>query len=572
MSHLWKLSAVLSLGLLPLQALSAKETKYKPVVSSYEKLPAAKKGGILYTDLSGNPKVMNPYLSSDNNSSTFDGLFWASLFTEDSETLAHLPYLAETYTISADRKSYTFTLRSIATWEDGSPVTTDDVKFSYDILMNPKTDAAALRAYWEGVKLDVKDKLTFTLSVPTAKFDTLRSLYLFRVISKKNFEGEADFNKAKAIMRPMGNGPYKLGSFQRDQRVEIVRRTDWWGNSVPHLKNRFNFDKIIFRLITDPNLVYERFLKGEIDVMEFAGGGLETYQQKVKGIDKDKFGTGPKSGKSLWTEEFRNKAPRGYGYVGWNLRKPMFSSKKTRQALAHLVDVQSIVDKVYFGYSYQSTSPFGSLTLNAAPELRKPGKMFGYDLKKALQLLKEDGWADSDKDNILDKQINGTKTDFKFTLKYNSNNPARGKVAQILKENFRKAGIDITIRSMEWNAFLEDVDTREYEAVILAWTATPYPNPRQTWHTDAEKERGSNFVSYSNPTVDALIEKANVETDINKRAKMLHEINRIIYDDQPYLFLTEPRSLIAGFNSKLKSPVWAMQYDVSPPVEIYSAE
>lgn len=553
-------------------ALASKETKYTPKPSSYEKLPAAKKGGTLYVSLSNNPKVINPVVSSDANSTALEPYLWASLFTEDSETLQPLPYLAETYTVSADRKSYTFVLNKNAKWQDGTPVTTEDVKFTFDTIMDEKVDAAAFRSYIEGITVEVKDTHTFVFKVKEPKFDTLRSLYLITIIQKKQFAGEKDFNTSKGILNPIGNGPYVLKTFSRDQRIELERNKDWWGYKVPHLKNRHNPDKIVFRIIPDINLEYERFLKGEIDVMSYGGAGAEIFAKKIRGTDKSKVGDRPHSGKSVWATEIENKAPRGYAYVGWNLRRPYFSSKKTRQALAHLADTQQISEKVFYGYQFQSTSPFGSLTMNSDPELRKPGKMITYDVKKALQLLREDGWTDSDKDNVLDKVIDGKKVPFKFVLRYNSNNPARGKIAQILKENFKKAGINIDIRAMEWNAYLEDIDKRDFDAIIMGWTATPYPNPKQIWHTDSEKNQGSNFVSFSNKKVDELIDKANLEFDLAKRSKILQEINRILYDEQPYMWLVEPKSMLASFSSKVKAPVWAMAYDVSPPVDIYTFE
>jgi peptide/nickel transport system substrate-binding protein/microcin C transport system substrate-binding protein len=400
------------------------------------------------------------------------------------------------------------------------------------------------------------------------KFDTLRSLYLFYPVQKKSFDGEADYNKARAILNPVGNGPYVFKTLSRDQKVELERNKEWWGNSLPHMKNRYNADKIVFRVVTDPSLEYERFLKGDLDLMVFGGNAVEVFAKKVKGTDKDKFADKPGTAKPA-AMVVENKAPRGFTYIGWNLAKPMFASKKTRQALAHLADTKEIADKVFYGYAYQSTSPFGSLTMNSDPSLRKPGAMISYDVKKAIQLLKDDGWADSDKDNILDKTINGLKMPFRFELKYNSNNPARGKIAQILKENFKKAGIDISIRSMEWNAYLDDINKRQFDAIVMAWTATPYPNPRQIWHTESEKNQGSNFGSYSNKNVDELIDKANTEFDLAKRAKVLHEINRILYDEQPYTWLVEPKALVMALNPKVKSQVWAMTYDVDPPVDIY---
>jgi len=541
---------------------------YTRMPSVYDKLKDAKKGGIYYQRLSNNPKVINPVLSADDNSRSLEGYLWAPLFTEDSDNLNPLPYLAESYKISADKASYTFTLNKDAKWSDGTAVTTDDVKFTFDTLMNPKTEAAPLRSYWEGTSLEVVDKLTFIFKVKEPRFDTLRSLYLFTMIQKKQFEKDADFNKAKGIMEPIGNGPYVFKTFSRDQQVVLERDKNWWGSKLPHFKNLYNADQIIFRIITDDTLGYEKFLKGEIDVTSF---NAEQFALKVNGSDKDRFGKSAKDKKAIWATEIENKAPRGYSYIGWNLRQPLFQSKKTRQALAMIVDYKQITDKVFFGHYYQCTSPFGSLTYNAAEDLRAPGKMLTTDRKKAMALLKEDGWADTDGDNILDKMIGGKKVKFAFELKFNSNNPLRAKIAQIAKENFKAAGIDMAVRAMEWNAYLDDIDNRRFEAYLLGWTATPYPNARQTWHTDSEKNQGSNIVGYSNPKVDALIDQSNKEFDLKKRAEVMKEINRIIYDDQPYLFLLEPRSMLVGFNTKVSSPsgIWAMTYDVGPPVDIY---
>lgn len=551
------------------KAEATKEIKYVPKPGFVEKLPLPKKGGTALLSISNNPKVMNPMLSSDANSSTFDPLFFATLMSEDLGTLSIQPYLAESVAISADKKTYTYTLNAKAKWQDGTPVTTDDVKFTFDTLMNPKVDAAAQRAYWQGVTLEVKDPRTFSFKVPEPQFDTFRSLSYFAPIQKKQFASETDFNKAKGILNPVGSGPYKLKTFSRDQKVELELVKDWWGNSIPAQARRFNAEVVSFRVMTEPTIEYERFLKGELDALQFLANNIETYVMKVKGSDKDKFGTKANSGKSLWYTEVTNKSPTPYTYIGWNLRKPLFNSKKTRQALAHLADVKQISDKVYYGYYVQTTSSFGSFALNSDQSLRQPGKMMAYDLKKAVAMLKEDGWADTDGDNILDKTVDGKKVPFRFEVKTNANNPSRVKIAQILKETYRKAGIDMNVRAMEWNAYLTDIDNRNFEAIIMGWTSTPYPNPRQIWHSASEKDQGSNFIGYSNPKVDELIGKANLETDLNKRAKIMQEINRILYDEQPYCWLVEPRAVMIGLNSKLKSSVWAMEYDSGPSWDVY---
>jgi peptide/nickel transport system substrate-binding protein/microcin C transport system substrate-binding protein len=555
-------------GMVAVTALGSGVVKYQRHASAYDKLPPGKRGGTIYQQLSGNPKVINPILSNDNNSRSLEGYLWASLFTEDSDNLEPLPYLADGFEVSADRKTYTFTLNKSAKWADGSPVTTDDIKFTYETMMNPKTDAAALRIYWEGVKLSVKDSRVFSFTVDTPKFDTLRSLYLFQPLNKKQFDKEPDFNKARAVLNPVGNGPYNFKSFSRDQSVVLTRNKGWWGYELPHFKNRFNADEVFFRIIVDDNLAYEKFVRGDLDLMTF---NPEQFAVKVQGVDKGKIGKTSKDGQKVWAQEIQNRAPRGYNYVGWNLRLPMFQGVKTRKALARLLDYKQVIDKVYHGYQFQCTSPFGSLSPNSAEDLRSKENMLTFDRKAAVAMLKADGWADTDKDNILDKLIGGKKVPFRFELKYNSNNPLRGKIAQIVKDQFKAAGIDVTVKAVEWNAYLDDIDHRKFEAFILGWTATPYPNAKQIWHSDSEKDQGSNIVGYSNKKVDALIDKSNVEFNQAKRQEIMKEINRLIYEDQPYLFLSEPRSVLAGFSAKVSSPsgIWAMKYDVAPPDDLF---
>ncbi len=569
-------------------ANATKEIKYVPKPSSYDTLPAVKKGGTIYLHLGNNPKVINPFLADDNISMSLVPFLFASLFTDDSETLEPLPYLADTFTISPDKKEYTFVLNKIAKWQDGTPVTTDDVKFSFDTLMDPKTESAALRSYWQNVTIEVKDKQTFTFKTPAPKFDSLRQMYLFPVMQKAQFVNEKNFNKSKGILNPVSAGPYVFKSFSRDQKLELERNKDWWGYQLPHMRSRWNFDKIVFRITNDTNLQYEKWLKGDLDFMYYGESGWEIFSRKVRGTDKDKIGENMQTPKKLWATQIENSAPRPYSYVGWNLRRPIFASKKTRQALAHLADVKELSEKVAFGFAAQSTSSFGSLTMNSAPDLRQPGKMIAYDPKKAIQMLKEDGWADTDKDNILDKEFEitdskGNKTKqrlpFKFVLKHNTGNIMRGKIAQILQQSFKKAGIDFEIRSMEWNAFLGDIDNREFDAIVMGWTGVPFPNARQIWHSESEKNQGSNFGGYSNKTVDELIDKSNVEFDLAKRAKVMQEINRILYDEQPYLWLLETRYALVSFSKRITSSKWLMKYDAEPmwgidqhPVSMYSAQ
>jgi microcin C transport system substrate-binding protein len=536
----------------------------------YRKLPEAGKKGTLYLTMLGNPRVLVPTLAEDVPSrNTVDYLF-AQLMRKDSETGEYFPMIAEKVEVSKDRKLYTFTIRKDAVWEDGTPVTPEDAEFTFNTIMNPKVQAASLRSYFEGMRLEKIDARSFRFSVEKPNVNTLASILDdFLIIQKKQFSAVPDFNKAKGVMEPVTSGPYRLKAFNRDQRVELELKKDWWGFKIPEFKNMFNFDSIVLRIISDPALAYEKFLKGDLDILEM---NAETFGTKVKGVDREKFGADAEAKQAVWAKHFMTDAPAPWTYIGWNRKRPVFASKKTRQALAHLVPYDEILAKVFRGEGIRAVSPFGSRSPNAAPD--QAAKAFPFDPKKALQLLKEDGWADSDQSGVLSKVIDGKNVKFEFSIQYNSENPMRSKIAQMVKEQFRKAGVQVNIQALEFNALLERMDNRDFDAVIMAWgKGMRHSDSKQIWHSKSSENKGSNFVSYSNPEVDRLIEQASVETDGAKHFKLNQKIGSLIYDDQPYAFIAEVPGFMAGFRrDKIKAKKWVMKYDDTAPTWIYSHE
>lgn len=540
-------------------------TTYTEKPSFYDSLPAVKKGGTLYFEMMSDPKVINPLLSADADSASLESYLWLPLMTLDPQTLNYLPALATGYSISQDKKTYLFTLNPKAKWQDGTPVTADDFLFTFNTMMNTSTNSAALRSYYQGVTFSIKDPHTIVFTVADPKFDSLVQLASFVAIQKNQFKNSKNFNLDKGIMKPVGNGPYMLEKYERTQKIVFKRNKNWWGYSIPNLKNRYNIDEIVMRIIGDHNLAYEKFTSGALDMMGFTP---EEWHIKVNGIDKNKFGNSNSSGKSIWALKEENQFPRVYDYVGWNEKNPIFNDVKTRRALSYLVNYKKIINNVDYNMYVQCTSPFGSFTKNSAQELRSAKNMITFNAVKARQLLKEAGWKNEGGDTLV-KTINGKKIPFVFELLTVSTNKERVKIAQILKEDFESSGIQVNIKSMEWNSFLDRVDKRDFDAVILGWTSTLFPNPKQIWDSKSSELGGSNFISYSNPKVDQLIEKANVEFDPNKRNLIMQEINRLIYADQPYTFLTEPKYGLFGLNSKIKSKRWFAPYDSSLATDLF---
>lgn len=536
---------------------------------AYRKLPEVKKGGTVYLQLLSNPGTLNPFTNYNIEITDVLENIYARLMRKDRDTGEFYPFLAEKLDVSKDHKTLTYTLRSEAIWEDGSPITTDDAEFSFNFLMNPKVEASAHRPYFEGFKFKKIDAHTFQFTVEKPNVNTIDETNdQFVLIQKKQFDGVADLNKAKGVMEPVASGPYRIKSFQRDQKLELERVKNWWGFRVPTLKNQFNFDSIVYRIIPDISLAYEKFVKGEIDVL---GMNAELYGNKVKGIDQEKYGKDQNSDKALWASHFQTKAPSMYTYLGWNLKRPIFQSKKTRQALAQLIDYDEIIEKVYHNEALRCFSPLGSYSPNTP--LDQKNRAFKFNPTQAQALLKEDGWSDLEHDGSLYKMIHGQKTKFEFTVRYNSENSMRAKIAQILKERFKKAGITLNIQALEYNTLISTVENHDFDAVILSWgKGNLNQDAKQIWATSSWENKGSNYGGYSNPEVDKLIAQADSEIDVQKHFKINQKIVPLIYDDQPYAFLAEIPGFMAAFQShNLKASKWVMKYDDTPSVWMFHA-
>jgi peptide/nickel transport system substrate-binding protein/microcin C transport system substrate-binding protein len=559
------MKSVSRLGLLALVFFFSSSHSYAK--SSYESFPIPKKGGTFNDELLMTPVTLNPILGTNMADSAVSSYFYMSLMTIDRQTYKDLPGLAEKVEVSKDKKEYTFTLNKNAKWSDGSPVTSEDIEYTFNKMMDPKVEAASLRSYFGGTTFKKVDALKFKFIVTVPKYNSLNVVTTFAPVQKKQFENEADFNKSKQNLKPIGNGPYKLKAISRDQLVSLEKDQNWWAKELPDYRPQFNHDLIQFKIMPDAALRYETLLKGGLDTLSLTS---DQFTTQVKGSDKDKFGDRAGSGKNYWADRFPSDGPMSWFGLALNQKNQILSSIKVRQALAQLIDYQAMIDRAFFKTVEQSVSPFGSRTDNTSPELKSGAAKYKLDQKKAMALLKEDGWNDTDQNGLLDKVIDGKKVQFKVEVKLASAGPAGMKTVQIFKETFKKSGIELSIRAMDSSAFFKDFEDKNFEMALMGWGGGDiHPDPRQNWHSSSIANGGSNTVSYASAKVDQLIDKANLEFDHKKRAKLLQEINRELYKDLPYIFLVERGFVLQAISSKVKSPVWIQRYSTSIAKELF---
>lgn len=497
--------------------------------------PQAPQGGTFQMSFPSEPEKLNPINSQDLYASYVQDYVMDGLMVLNSETYELEPALAERYEVSKDQMTYTFFLRKDAKFSDGKPVTAEDVKFSFDAVRDPRYKAVHRLPYYETIgDVTVVDPYTVKIGTKRKYYFNLEVMATvgYTPIAPKHIYGDPTKKLNKELI---GSGPYKLETYNKGKNIILARDKNWWGNSVAHLKGKFNFDKILIRFVKEDNLELEMLKKGELD---YTGLTPESYVKKTEGAP---FGT------IILKKKVENSDPtRGYGFVGWNFKNDLFKDRDTRLALAHLMNREEMNKKFRFGMSVPATGPWQFNNPHANPDV----KAIAYDLAKAKELLKKSGWDDADKNGILEKTFDGKKREFRFTLLFPSREVE--KYFTMYKEDLKKAGIEMDLKVVEWNTFMKSLDEQKFDAVSLGWGGGSLEgDPKQIWHSTSAKPGGSNFISYSNPEVDKLIDTAREELDAKKRAGMWKKIYKMIADDAPYAFMFNERYALYAHHKKI---------------------
>lgn len=516
-------------------------------------------GDWLVSHILSDPESLNPLTSNDATSSSILEHIFESLLTRDPKTLEIKPDLAtERPQISDDKLTYTFTIRRDAHFQDGRPLSGQDVLFSLKVIKNPWVNAPFRRVYYQSlVQAELLDDGTIRLVAKEPYFRNESILGGFDILPRHYYDPEGllgslsvaqldamqpgqetaspEADKARQFAEqfnkmftrnPMGSGPYKLQHWKTGQEVALVRDPDYWGTGKDGIDQVY-IDRRVMRVFNNPAAALVALKAGELDTM-----GLEPLQhlRQTKGRRFTK-----KFDKHLYFSP-------GYTYIGWNNRHPIFRDKRVRQAMTYLTNRKQMVKTILFDLGEVVDGPVYLFR----PEYDKTLYSHPYDPQKARQLLGEAGWTDTDGDGILDKVLEGNQVPFKFEIKFNSGNDIRKSVALTLQDELKKHGIEVTVRQLDWTIYLDDVRNHKFDAMILGW-AMPITEPDgyQVWHSSQAQNKGSNAISFKNERVDQLLEENRRTFDPQKRIELYREFQQILNVEQPYTFLFIRKSVLA---------------------------
>jgi len=477
-----------------------------------EAKPEKSFGGMLFEGSIGDANNLIPILASDSVSHSIASLIYNGLLKYD-KNLKLVGDLAKDWKISDDKKTITFYLRNDVKWHDGKPFTAEDVKFTYKTIIDEDTPTAYDADFKIIDNVTIVDNYTIQISYKIPFAPALNS-WTMSILPKHLLEGKK-ITQSPLQRNPVGTGPFKFEKWEPGKSISLKANRDYFKGS-PFLA------KYVLKIIPDTAAMYLALLNQDIDLMSLSP------LQYTKQTDTSQF------------ERYFNKysyLSNSYTYIGYNLKKQMFKDKRVRQALTYATPKEDIIKSVLFGKGQVATGPYKPDSLWYNPNVKK----YEYNIEKAKELLAEAGWKDSDNNGYLDK--NGKE--FSFTLMTNQGNSNRSKIAEIVQQSWKKLGIKVEIRVLEWATLINEyIDKRNFDALVMGWSIPLEPDLYDVWHSSKCTGKNLNFICYQNEKLDELIEKARVTFDMEKRKKLYFQAQEILAEDQPYTFLYVPDALV----------------------------
>jgi peptide/nickel transport system substrate-binding protein len=459
--------------------------------------------GVLIVGQIAEPKSLDPAAVTAVNDFRILVNLYEGLLMYAPGTLEVAPALATAWEVSEDGTEYTFSLREGVTFHDGTPFNAEAVKFNFDRMLNEDhpyhdTGPFPLAFFFSAVQAtEVIDDLTvkFTLDAPYAPFLSNLAYPTGLMVSPAAVMASgADFGR-----NPVGTGPFKFAEWRSNEAVVIEKNPDYWGEPA-------GTDAVVFRPITDANTRVAEMLAGGIDMM------VEVPPTALSEFQGEAFRVVEQVGPHLW-------------FLILNAKEGPFADKLVRQAANYAINKEAIVNDVLEGTADVAAGPTPPAFAWAYDESLDP---YPYDPEKARALLAEAGVAE------------GTEIVF-YVTEGGSGMLDPVPMGTAIQADLNAVGFDVKIETYEWNTFLGEVNPGlegKADMAEMAWmTNDPDTLPFLALRTAAWPDAGFNSGYYSNPEVDALLEQARVATSQDERAELYRQMQRIVHDDAPWVFV-----------------------------------
>lgn len=463
-------------------------------------------GGV-FRRLWSDPPTLDPHLTTDTTSSGVVVELFSGLVTMNTD-LQLVPDIAESWDIDDTGTVYTFNLRKNAKFHDGKPITAHDVKWSLERAVHPDTASPVADTYLndiigvekalegetteiEGVRVIDDHTIEFRIDAPKAYFLAKLTYPTAFVLDRENVEsGGRNWTE-----NPNGTGPFRLAEYRIGERIILERNENFYRDPA-------HVDSISMNLAGGQAMaMYEN---DEIDITGVGLFDLDRVLDPSEDLNKELIIAPPDFSVS---------------YVGFNTSMPPFDDPKFRQALNHAVDKELIATEVLS----ELVEPAYGILPPGFPGYNENLVGLEYDPELARQLLAESKYADPDTRPRIEVTVPGTGGTIGLDL-------------EVIIEMWRQElGVEVEIQQVEWATYLEDLNQQRFQAYGgLGWQAD-YPDPQDFLDILFHTESSINHGAYSNPELDAVLEEARTEADLEKRVSLYHKAEKLIVDDAAWL-------------------------------------
>ncbi|MBD3305636.1 hypothetical protein GF339_04585 [candidate division KSB3 bacterium] len=453
--------------------------------------------------LESDPTNIDPRFGTDVNSARVYQLVSNGLIQKD-PTSKLVPDLAERWE-NPDAKTYIFHLRQGVKFHDGTEFTAEDVKYTFESMLDPEMQSPKAAAYTKIDQIEILDPYTikFTLKEVFAPF----LIEMVQPIVPKQAAQQQEGEKFGETL--IGTGPFKLVEWAHDEQVVFEANPDYFAGPP-------NVDKIVLRIIPDDTVRFLELQQGGVDLVQNA------IPPDMVPIAKETPGLNVIAQESIVIY-----------YLGFNLEDPILSNVKVRQAMAYAIDRPTIIEYLMEGQASLATGLLSPANWAYEPDV----KTYDYDVEKAKALLDEAGYPDPDGDGPQPR----------FSLIYKTSTaPLRIRIGEVLQDQLKQVGIEISeIQTFEWAKFYDDIKSGNFQIYTLRWVGITEPDIFYSiFHSSMVPPEGRNRGRYRNPRIDELTEQGRQVIDTEARKQIYSEIQKILAEELPYIFLWYPHNIV----------------------------
>ena len=461
---------------------------------------APHRGGHIVLE-SNEPRDLNPALSTRFDRATpllFEGLVGLDA------NLTVVPRLAESWTVSADGKTITFTLRKGVRWHDDKPFTSADVAFTLEVIQKAKR-ATVRRAYMAGVEaIETPDEHTVVVKYATPYGPAL-SAWTVGIIPKHTFGGDVAKADAEDMTFATGTGPFMLQSWEPGTRIVLAANKNYWGGA-PYV------DSVEFLLNVPPSEQLKLLKEGKLDFVEITDVGEWSREVHTPEF-RERF-------------EVQDEVESRFRMLAWNQQRALFEDARVRVALTHALDRSRIIEDVLVGQGQLLTAPFFPTMYGADPTIAP----YPFDLSKAVKLLDEANYPSKD----------GHRFQIELIVRESQRGPSEDAMLAIYRRNLQSIGVDLKVVYLDTRSFFDRIVLREFDCAMLGWLPDiADPDPYALLHS-SQINAGPNYAGYSNAEVDRLLDEARAVTDRDARKALYHRVHAIVHGEEPYTMLYAP--------------------------------